>query len=82
MKPRIIALLLGAFAALHASETCDITDRKVISTHTSADPKDPANTSGYNLGPSLALLLDGRLMAVWFASPSEGVDRLEEMSPS
>ncbi|WP_395719656.1 hypothetical protein [Prosthecobacter sp.] len=46
MKPRIIALLLGAFAALHASETCDITDRKVISTHTSADPKDPANTSG------------------------------------
>lgn len=51
-----------------------ITDRNVIFTHPSTDPKDPANTSGYNLGPSIAVLPDGRLMAAWFSSPSEGAE--------
>jgi hypothetical protein len=69
----ITALLLAASAALHASEPCEIIDRTLVFKHTSTDPKDPANHSGYNLGPSIALLPDGRLMAAWFSSPSEGV---------
>ena len=70
----ITALVLAPLAALHAEPPYAITDRTVIFTHTSTDPNDPANTSGYNLGPSIALLPDGRLMAVWFSSPSEGAD--------
>ncbi len=72
----IAALLLASLAPLCAAETSpiQILDRTVIFTHTSTDPKDPANTSGYNLGPSIALLPDGRLMAAWFSSPSEGAE--------
>ncbi len=70
----ITALLLAASAALHASEPCEIIDRTLVFKHTSTDPKDPANHSGYNLGPSIALLPDGRLMAAWFSSPSEGAE--------
>ncbi|WP_461784879.1 sialidase family protein [Prosthecobacter sp.] len=68
--------LIVSLAALDAAEESDIqiTDRTVIFKHTSTDPKDPANQSGYNLGPSLALLPDGRLMAAWFSSPSEGAE--------
>ena len=64
----ITALLLSPLASLHADETStiQITDRTVIFKHTNTNPKDPTNKSGYNLGPSLALLPDGRLMAAWF----------------
>lgn len=83
----LTALHLSFLATLHAAEpwlidngsadavdtsAIQITDRTVIFKHTSTDPKDPANQSGYNLGPSIALLPDGRLMAAWFSSPSEG----------
>jgi hypothetical protein len=68
----ITALLI---APLHAETPhIQITDRTVVFTHTSTDPKDPANTSGYNLGPSITVLPDGRLMAAWFSSPSEGAE--------
>jgi hypothetical protein len=69
-----MAHVVALLAALHAADTpvIQITDRTVVFTHTSTDPKEPANTSGYNLGPSIELLPDGRLMAVWFSSPSEG----------
>ncbi len=72
----LIAFLISPLAALDAAEesAIQITDRTVVFTHTSTDAKDPANTSGYNLGPSLALLPDGRLMASWFSSPSEGAE--------
>ena len=72
----LIACLIVSLAALDAAEepAIQITDRTVIFKHTSTDPKDPANQSGYNLGPSLALLPDGRLMAAWFSSPSEGAE--------
>jgi predicted neuraminidase len=72
----ITALLLSPLASLHADETStiQITDRTVIFKHTNTNPKDPTNKSGYNLGPSLALLPDGRLMAAWFSSPSEGAE--------
>jgi predicted neuraminidase len=75
VKPTITlltALLLAPLAALRAEAPYAITDRAVIFKHTSTDPKDPANTSGYNLGPSIAALPDGRVMAAWFSSPSEG----------
>lgn len=70
----LLILLTAPLAALHAQEApaIQITDRTVIFKHTSTDPKDPANTSGFNLGPSVAMLPDGRVMAVWFSSPSEG----------
>jgi len=77
MKPTLLAALLFVpLAPLHAAEASpiEITDRAVIFKHTSTDPKDPANTSGFNLGPSIALLPDGRLMAAWFSSPSEGAE--------
>jgi len=72
----LTALLLAPLAALHAAESSpiQITDRAVIFKHTSTDPKDPANTSGYNLGASITVLPDGRVMAVWFSSPSEGAE--------
>ena len=72
----ITALLLAPPAALHAAEASpiEITDRAVIFKHTSTDPKDPANTSGFNFGPSVAVLPDGRVMAAWFSSPSEGAE--------
>ena len=72
----LIAFLISPLAALDAAEesAIQITDRTVIFKHTSTDPKDPANQSGYNLGPSIALLPDGRLMAAWFSSPSEGAE--------
>ena len=71
-----ITLLLASLAPLRAVENDDIQilDRTVVFKHTSTDPKDPANISGYNLGPSIARLPDGRLMAVWFSSPSEGAE--------
>jgi len=72
----ILTLLLAPLAALHAAETSpiQITDREVIFKHSSVDPKDPANTSGFNQGPSIAVLPDGRVMAAWFSSPSEGAE--------
>jgi predicted neuraminidase len=71
----ILALIIAPLAPLHAETySIQITDRTVVFTHTSTDPKDPANTSGYNLGPSIAMLPDGRLMASWFSSPAEGAD--------
>ena len=71
----ITALLIAPFAALHAETSpIQMTDRTVVFSHTSTDPKDPANTSGYNLGPSIAMLPDGRLMASWFSSPAEGAE--------
>ncbi|MBK8035705.1 MAG: exo-alpha-sialidase [Verrucomicrobiaceae bacterium] len=72
----LLILLTAPLAALHAQEApaIQITDRTVIFKHTSTDPKDPANTSGFNLGPSIVALPDGRVMAVWFSSPSEGAE--------
>ncbi|MFN0080556.1 MAG: sialidase family protein [Prosthecobacter sp.] len=72
----LTALLLAPLAALHAEETSpvQISDRAVIFKHTSTDPKDSANTSGYNLAPSITVLPDGRVMAAWFSSPSEGAE--------
>ncbi|MGC3967646.1 MAG: hypothetical protein QM775_09825 [Pirellulales bacterium] len=80
LECRIIALiavlLLISPDAVLADETSSvqISDRTVIFTHTSTDPKDPTNKSGYNLGATVALLPDGRLMAAWFSSPTEGAE--------
>lgn len=70
------ALLLLPFATLRGAETSplQITDRSIIFKHTSTDPKDAANTSGFNQGPSINVLPDGRVMAAWFSSPSEGAE--------
>lgn len=57
-----------------AEVPCAITDRAVVFKHTSTDPKDPANTSGFNQGPSITLMPDGRLMTAWFSSPAEGAE--------
>lgn len=70
----LTVLLLAPLAALHAADASpiQISDHAVIFAHTSTDPKDPANTSGFNQGPSITALPDGRVMPVWFSSPSEG----------
>lgn len=76
MKPSLpfTALWIALFATLHAAEPSgiQISDQAVVFRHTGNDPEDPANTSGYNFGPSVAALPDGRVMAAWFSSPSEG----------
>ncbi|MEO6750688.1 MAG: hypothetical protein ABJF10_23180 [Chthoniobacter sp.] len=69
----LTALLLAPLQAAERSPI-QITDHTVVFTHTSTDPKDPANTSGYNLGPGITVLPDGRLMAAWFSSPTEGAE--------
>ena len=68
----LTALLLTPLATLRAEAPMAITDRTIIFKHTSTDPKDAANTAGFNHGPSIAVLPDGRVMAAWFSSPSEG----------
>lgn len=72
LRLALTALFLLPPSALHAESPITITDRAVIFTHTGTDSEDPSNTSGYNFGPSVAALPDGRVMAAWFSSPSEG----------
>lgn len=72
MRPLICLLVLPAL--LHAEAPIEITDRTVIAVHTGTDPKDPANLSGYHFGPTVTQLPDGRVMAAWFAAPSEGAE--------
>ena len=72
--PFILVGLLCSIVSAADVSPLEITDRTVIFTHTNTDPKDTANTSGYNMGPSITVLPDGRLMAVWFSSPSEGAE--------
>jgi predicted neuraminidase len=76
MKTRLALFTALLLAPLHGEEApaVRITDRAVIFKHTSTDAKDPANTSGFNQGPTITLLPDGRLMAAWFSSPSEGAE--------
>jgi len=79
MKPipaLFTVLLLAPLASLHTVDASDITitGRAIVFRHTGNDPEDPANISGYNFGPSVAVLPDGRVMAVWFSSPSEGAE--------
>lgn len=75
MKPIHLGILIFALpSVLQAEAPIQITDRGVIAVHTGTDPKDPANLSGYNFGPSVALLPDGRVMAAWFSAPSEGAE--------
>ncbi|MBE2284810.1 MAG: exo-alpha-sialidase [Prosthecobacter sp.] len=59
-------------SVLRGEEPLIISDRTIVFQHTNTDPKDPANTAGYNFGPSIAALPDGRVMAAWFSSPFEG----------
>lgn len=68
----LVVLLFTPLAALQAEEPLTITDRAVVFRHTSTDPKDPANTAGYNFGPSIVALPNGQVLAAWFSSPYEG----------
>ena len=70
--PLLIALLLVPLSGTHAADDFVITHRATIFRHIGEDPKDPQNTSGFNHGPSVVLLPDGRLMAAWFSAPLEG----------
>jgi len=63
----LTALLLVSLDALHAEAAFAVTDRTVIFKHTSTDPQDAVNTAGFNHGPSMMLLPDGRVMAAWFS---------------
>jgi predicted neuraminidase len=72
LRHALTALFLLPPSALHAESPITITDRTVVFRHTGTDPEDPSNTSGYNFGPGVAALPDGRVMAAWFSSPSEG----------
>lgn len=74
MITRLALLVLAIPAVLCAESSITITDRAVVFRHTGTDPEDPANTSGYNFGPSVAALPDGRAMAAWFSAPSEGAE--------
>ena len=49
-----------------------ILEQSVVFRHIGSDPKDPANTTGFNHAPSVVVLPDGRLLAAWFSGPFEG----------
>ncbi|MCI0628746.1 MAG: glycoside hydrolase [Acidobacteria bacterium] len=49
-----------------------ILSRTKVFIHPASDIKDPANRNGFNHAPSVTLLPDGRLLAVWFSGPFEG----------
>ena len=49
-----------------------IISEAMVFAHPTADPYDPNNRFGFNHAPSVVLLPDNRLMAVWFSAPFEG----------
>ncbi len=49
-----------------------IVGQSIIFRHTGSNPKDPANTTGFNHAPTVGVLPDGRLLAAWFSGPFEG----------
>jgi predicted neuraminidase len=86
LKPtgqRVMALvLLGSIFGVGSTCRCAaeepairILHRATVFHHTGTDPKDPANATGFNHCPSLTLLPDGRLLAVWISGPFEGSSR-------
>jgi alpha-L-rhamnosidase len=74
MITRLTLLALAFPAVLRAESPITITDRAVVFRHTGTDPEDPSNTSGYNFGPTITALPDGRVMAAWFSAPTEGAE--------
>jgi hypothetical protein len=48
-----------------------VLSRSMVFAHPSADPYDPNNRFGYNHAPSVVLMPDTRLLAVWFSGPFE-----------
>jgi BNR repeat-like domain len=48
-----------------------ILSRAMVFAHPTADPYDPRNRFGFNHAPSVVLLPDDRLLAVWFSAPFE-----------
>jgi predicted neuraminidase len=67
------ALFCGSALRGVAEEACvKIIEQAVIFQHTGSNPKDPANLTGFNHAPSIAVLPDGRLLAAWFSGPFEG----------
>ena len=74
MISRLALLALTFPTVIRAESPITITDRTVVFAHTSTDPKDPSNMSGYNFGPTVTALPDGRVMAAWFSAPSEGAE--------
>ncbi len=48
-----------------------ILSRSMVFAHPSADPYSPNNRFGYNHAPSVVVLPDSRLLAVWFSGPFE-----------
>lgn len=74
-SPRLVSCLAALTVTIGAAASeFTVLERTVIFRHTSTDPKDPANLSGLNHGPTVATLPDGRLMAAWFSAPMEGAD--------
>jgi predicted neuraminidase len=49
-----------------------VVGESLVFRHTGTDPKDPANGTGFNHGPTVAALPDGRLLAAWFSGAYEG----------
>ena len=60
LKFALAAVLLAA-AAAQAQSPLEILSRSIVFKHPHADPYDRANRYGFNHGPSVTLLPDGRL---------------------
>jgi predicted neuraminidase len=58
-------------AAETSTSTKGILSESMVFAHPSADPYDPNNRYGFNHAPSVVLLPDGHLLAVWFSGPFE-----------
>ena len=72
--PLLLALLLLTFASLLASAQTtpiEIVSRALVFEHPHADPYDLNNRHGFNHGPSVTVLPDGRLACAWFSGPFE-----------
>ncbi len=73
--PRPVLLLaFTSFLAASASRAqppIEILSRSLIYEHPNADPYDRQNRYGFNHGPSVTVLPDGRLACAWFSGPFE-----------
>jgi sialidase-1 len=67
-----VVLLAGG--ASWAQAPVEILQQSMVYQHPPAEPDGKTNVQGFNHGPSIILLPDGRLMVAWFSAPFEGAD--------
>ena len=67
----VAALAQSAAAQSGTALALELDSTSVVFEYDKSDPYDRSNLYGFNHGPSVTLLADGRLLAAWFSGPYE-----------